>query len=204
MPLGFRPSDQGDPHRAAHDRPELERILENHYDDATRYVPPSLINDIHDGGRAIAIVIDDWHRMTSIETVGGHDLHVREPMPSRPGHHRDKVPSRSSAQPHACTRRDRLDRAHRNAFRLRGIQGLPRRRQRTRTERRRSEQPSKADRRVGRGVQLASCHYVDAAIAWTSSHVFRRPSGHPRKYGRNVLSALEPMILESSWLQPSP
>lgn len=69
MPLGFRPSDQGDPHRAAHDRPELERILENHYDDATRYVPPSLINDIHDGGRAIAIVIDDWHRMTSIETV---------------------------------------------------------------------------------------------------------------------------------------
>ena len=54
--------------------PELERILEDHYDDATRYVLPSLINDIHDGARAIAIVIDDWHRVTSTETVAALDF----------------------------------------------------------------------------------------------------------------------------------
>ncbi|MFD9664904.1 protein kinase [Rhodococcus sp. NPDC059968] len=54
--------------------PDLERILEDHYEDAARYVLPSLINDIHDGGRAIAIVIDDWHRVTSSDTVAAMDF----------------------------------------------------------------------------------------------------------------------------------
>lgn len=132
--------------------PDLERILEDHYEDAARYVLPSLINDIHDGGRAIAIVIDDWHRVTSSDTVAAMDFLLENGC-----HHVQViVATRSqSGLPLSLMRvRDelveigptamRFDTAESRAF-LVDVNGLT-------TRRPRSEQSSKLDRRVGRGA----------------------------------------------------
>lgn len=43
---------------------DLGDVLEEHGDDAERYVLTSLINDIHSSGRRMTLVIDDWHRVT--------------------------------------------------------------------------------------------------------------------------------------------
>ncbi|PTR38963.1 serine/threonine-protein kinase PknK [Rhodococcus sp. OK611] len=48
---------------------ELQQTLEQHADRAERYVLSSLIDDFHDTGERLAIVIDDWHRAAGPETV---------------------------------------------------------------------------------------------------------------------------------------
>ena len=45
-------------------------MLEEHGDEAERYVLTSLINEIHERGARMALVIDDWHRVTDKATVG--------------------------------------------------------------------------------------------------------------------------------------
>ncbi|MEU4344475.1 protein kinase [Nocardia sp. NPDC023852] len=44
--------------------PELGRMLEEQGSEATRYVLTTLINDIHEHHERVAVVIDDWHRIT--------------------------------------------------------------------------------------------------------------------------------------------
>ncbi|MFC7448178.1 protein kinase domain-containing protein [Rhodococcus daqingensis] len=54
-------------------RPTLARdlgdALEEHGDEAERYVLTTLVDEIHENGERVAVVIDDWHRVTSAETV---------------------------------------------------------------------------------------------------------------------------------------
>jgi serine/threonine-protein kinase PknK len=53
-------------------RPELAeslgQVLEDHGDDASRYVLTSLIDEIHEKDDRIAVVIDDWHRVSDSKT----------------------------------------------------------------------------------------------------------------------------------------
>ncbi len=46
----------------------LGQILEDHGDDASRYVLTSLIAEIHEEDDRIAVVIDDWHRVSDSKT----------------------------------------------------------------------------------------------------------------------------------------
>lgn len=54
-------------------RPELARelgsLLEERSSDATRYVLSSLIDEIHDSGQPVVLVVDDWHSVTSTTTI---------------------------------------------------------------------------------------------------------------------------------------
>lgn len=54
-------------------RPELAeslgQVLEDHGDDASRYVLTSLIDEIHEKDDRIAVVIDDWHRVSDSQTI---------------------------------------------------------------------------------------------------------------------------------------
>jgi serine/threonine-protein kinase PknK len=54
-------------------RPELAaslcQVLEEHGDDAARYVLTSLIDEIHEKDDRIALVIDDWQRVSDTETA---------------------------------------------------------------------------------------------------------------------------------------
>ncbi|MBV6755897.1 serine/threonine-protein kinase [Rhodococcus opacus] len=47
---------------------DLGQTLDEHGDEAEQYVLSSLINEIHASGERVAIVIDDWHRVTDAET----------------------------------------------------------------------------------------------------------------------------------------
>lgn len=49
---------------------ELRQELEEHGDEAGRYVVTSLINEIHSTRERFAVVIDDWHRISDPETIG--------------------------------------------------------------------------------------------------------------------------------------
>jgi ATP/maltotriose-dependent transcriptional regulator MalT len=64
---------------------ELGRVLEEHGDQAERYVLTSLINEIHQSGEPVAVVVDDWHLVSDPAAVaameylldsGCHHLHV--------------------------------------------------------------------------------------------------------------------------------
>ncbi len=48
---------------------ELARALEEYGDNAERFVLTSLIDEIHESGERIALVIDDWHRVTDASTI---------------------------------------------------------------------------------------------------------------------------------------
>ena len=45
----------------------LGQVLEDHGDDASRYVLTSLIDEIHEKDDRIALVIDDWHRVSDAQ-----------------------------------------------------------------------------------------------------------------------------------------
>lgn len=47
----------------------LAEILEENGEDAERYVLTSLINQIHENGEHLAVVLDDWHLVTSTQTI---------------------------------------------------------------------------------------------------------------------------------------
>ncbi|WP_342228430.1 AAA family ATPase [Nocardia wallacei] len=49
---------------------ELGDLLEEHGDEAERYVLTSLINDIDRRGEDLVVVIDDWHSVTASATIG--------------------------------------------------------------------------------------------------------------------------------------
>ena len=49
---------------------ELGEVLEEHGDESERYVLTSLINEIHQSGTRMTLVIDDWHLVTDKATVG--------------------------------------------------------------------------------------------------------------------------------------
>ena len=48
---------------------ELGELLEEHGDEAERYVLTSLINEIHQSGTQMTLVIDDWHQVTDPATI---------------------------------------------------------------------------------------------------------------------------------------
>lgn len=48
---------------------ELGQVLEDHGEDAEAYVLTALVNEIHSAGRRLALVVDDWHRVSSRATV---------------------------------------------------------------------------------------------------------------------------------------
>jgi LuxR family maltose regulon positive regulatory protein/serine/threonine-protein kinase PknK len=53
---------------------ELVAVLEEHSDDARRYVLTELINQIAEHGRPLAIVLDDWHLIEDRETAAALDF----------------------------------------------------------------------------------------------------------------------------------
>jgi len=73
---------------------ELGQVLEEHDDEAERYVLTSLVNQIHDNGQQVALVIDDWHRVSDPATIaalefvldnGYHHLQIIVASRSRAG-----------------------------------------------------------------------------------------------------------------------
>ncbi|MGW3482988.1 protein kinase domain-containing protein [Rhodococcus indonesiensis] len=48
---------------------DLDAVLEEYGDDATQYVLTALINEIEQSGEHIALIIDDWHRVSDPATV---------------------------------------------------------------------------------------------------------------------------------------
>ncbi|NGP09549.1 protein kinase, partial [Rhodococcus sp. 14C212] len=48
---------------------DLAAVLEEYGDDATQYVLTALINEIEQAGEHIALIIDDWHRVSDPATV---------------------------------------------------------------------------------------------------------------------------------------
>lgn len=72
----------------------LQRELETRGKEAGHYVLTSLINEIHESGTRIAVIIDDWHRITGAATIealtylldrGGHLLQLVVTSRSRTG-----------------------------------------------------------------------------------------------------------------------
>ena len=61
-------SDRGDPHGTPALATDLGEVLEEHGDEAERYVLTSLINEIHQSGTRMTLVIDDWQRVTDPAT----------------------------------------------------------------------------------------------------------------------------------------
>ncbi|HET7667130.1 MAG TPA: protein kinase [Mycobacterium sp.] len=53
---------------------ELGRVLEEHGDQAERFVLTSLINDIHQGGEPVAVVVDDWHLVSDPAAVAAMEF----------------------------------------------------------------------------------------------------------------------------------
>jgi ATP/maltotriose-dependent transcriptional regulator MalT len=53
---------------------ELGRVLEEHGDQAERYVLTSLINEIHQSGEPVAVVVDDWHLVTDPAAVAAMEF----------------------------------------------------------------------------------------------------------------------------------
>ncbi|WP_329407122.1 protein kinase [Nocardia vinacea] len=52
----------------------LTQLLEQRSTDAGRHVMTTLIDQIHDSGTTVAVVIDDWHRVTSRSTIAAMEF----------------------------------------------------------------------------------------------------------------------------------
>lgn len=61
---------------------DLEQILQSHGDDATRYVLSTLIDEIYRTGEPMTLVVDDWQRVTSRETVAALDFLLEQGPPN--------------------------------------------------------------------------------------------------------------------------
>ncbi|WP_280269214.1 serine/threonine-protein kinase [Nocardia wallacei] len=61
---------------------ELGELLEEHCDDAERYVLTSLINDIDGRGEDLVVVIDDWHRVTDPDTTNALRFLIESSSPT--------------------------------------------------------------------------------------------------------------------------
>ena len=53
---------------------ELGQALEEHGDEAERYVLTSLINEIHQSGERVVVILDDWHRVSDTATIEALDF----------------------------------------------------------------------------------------------------------------------------------
>ncbi|MEU4343344.1 protein kinase [Nocardia sp. NPDC023852] len=53
---------------------DLAQILEERSSDAAQHVMASLIDEIHNSGQAVALVVDDWHRVSSPVTVAAMEF----------------------------------------------------------------------------------------------------------------------------------
>lgn len=53
---------------------ELGRVLEEHGEQAQRYVLTSLINEIHQSGESVAVVVDDWHLVSDPAAVAAMEF----------------------------------------------------------------------------------------------------------------------------------
>ncbi|MUM33938.1 serine/threonine-protein kinase, partial [Mycolicibacterium sp. CBMA 361] len=53
---------------------ELGRVLEEHGDQAERYVLTSLINEIHQSGERVAVVVDDWHLISDPAAIAAMEF----------------------------------------------------------------------------------------------------------------------------------
>ncbi|MCU1643015.1 MAG: putative serine/threonine protein kinase [Nocardia sp.] len=69
---------------------DLGQVLEEHGQDAARYVLGELINRIHDAGATVALVVDDWHQVSAEGTITAMDFliengchHIRVIVTSR-------------------------------------------------------------------------------------------------------------------------
>lgn len=61
---------------------DLAQILQAHGDEATRYVLSTLIDEIFRTGEPTTLVVDDWHRVTSQETVAALELLIEQGPPN--------------------------------------------------------------------------------------------------------------------------
>ncbi|AYF77828.1 protein kinase [Nocardia yunnanensis] len=75
---------------------DLERLLEEQASDAARRVMRTLIDEIHHSGETVALVLDDWHRVTGAATIAAMEYlldhgchHLRVIVTSR---HRTGLP----------------------------------------------------------------------------------------------------------------
>ncbi|WP_112299083.1 serine/threonine-protein kinase [Rhodococcus wratislaviensis] len=53
---------------------ELGQALDENGAEAERYVLTSLVNQVHDSRRHVVVMIDDWHRVTSPDTIAAMDF----------------------------------------------------------------------------------------------------------------------------------
>lgn len=53
---------------------DLDQALEYHGEGADRYVLTALINEIHDAGEPVVLVIDDWHRVDAAATIAAMEF----------------------------------------------------------------------------------------------------------------------------------
>ncbi|QSE85746.1 serine/threonine-protein kinase [Rhodococcus koreensis] len=53
---------------------DLKQALEQHGDEADRYVLTALINEIHAAGERVVLVIDDWHRIGAAATLAAMEF----------------------------------------------------------------------------------------------------------------------------------
>ena len=49
---------------------DLAEVVEEHGGEAEQYVLTSLINEIHERGERISVIVDDWHRVTDSRSIG--------------------------------------------------------------------------------------------------------------------------------------
>ena len=84
-------------------------MLEEHGDHAGRYVLTTLIDEIHDDDDRIALVIDDWHRVSDPATTAAFALR-RARMPPHANHRDQLVTRRTAGEPIANPRRTGRDR----------------------------------------------------------------------------------------------
>ena len=102
---------------------ELGELLEEHGDEAERYVLTSLINEIHQSGTQMTLVIDDWHRSLigdhrGVALPAGQHLSRTDRGGDRPH------PGRAADEPDADAGRTGRNRRHGTAFRHRRIENF--------------------------------------------------------------------------------
>ena len=61
---------------------ELGEVLQEHGDEAERYVLTSLINEIHQSGARMTLVIDDWQRVTDPATFAAMRYLLETSLPA--------------------------------------------------------------------------------------------------------------------------
>ena len=104
---------------------ELSDVLEERGDESERYVLTSLINEIHQSGEPMTLVIDDWHVVSENRNDQGAALSTGQRVPHAEGRGHQPKPERGADESHADAGRIGRDRFRRNAVRHRRVRALP-------------------------------------------------------------------------------